>query len=339
MHKRPLPILFMALLTLLFSLFFMALPAGATAKPPTQQTPHAVTASMPPTAASKTLAYWTPARMQAAIPMQAPQSNGKATPATPGKGSANPSGVGQPALPSKAYATQIPHSEYSQFPYSTVGKVFFTDPATGYNYVCSGASVNGTNLNVVDTAGHCVVAGGSGANGATPDWYTNWEFCPQYFKGKTPVGCWAEYQPWSWSEWTVNGSFEDDFGDVAVYPNAYGNLDNVVGGTGWLYGGSATVTFTDLGYPAASPFNGKLMYSCKSSGTSYSYDDGYVVKTKCNMTGGSSGGPWLIKHSGTFGYVNGHNDFKYTNDSAHMYSPYYDSDWYQVFYAAENTSV
>ena len=55
------------------------------------------------------------------------------------------------------------------------------------------------------------------------------------------------------------------------------------------------------------------------------------------MTGGSSGGPWLISIAGTFGYVNGHNDFKYTNDPNHMYSPYYDYDWYVVFNAAQNS--
>jgi len=41
------------------------------------------------------------------------------------------------------------------------------------------------------------------------------------------------------------------------------------------------------------------------------------------MTGGSSGGPWFRNFDGNWGYVNGHNDFVYTNSPAYMYSPYY----------------
>ena len=67
------------------------------------------------------------------------------------------------------------------------------------------------------------------------------------------------------------------------------------------------------------------------------FDDGTVIAIPCNMTGGSSGGPWLISINGTFGYVNGHNDFKYNNDPGHMYSPYYDGDWFTVFNSAQNS--
>jgi V8-like Glu-specific endopeptidase len=334
MHKRSLPVLFTVLLTILFSLFFVALPANAAyhATSPVQQANHIIGSGRMTGDPSKVNAYWTPARMKAAIPADI-LAKGKVTPAIPDKGS---SGHEAPVMPIKLYANKVKHSKYSQFPYSTVGKIFFTDPATGLNYVCSGAAVNSNNLNVVDTAGHCVVAGGSGANGNTPDWYTNWEFCPQYFNGNSPYGCWVYKQLWSWSEWVDNNSSEDDIGDVAVYANGYGNLVNVVGGTGWVYGGSATVTFSALGYPAASPFNGNLMYLCKGIGTSHSYDDGSVVEMSCNMTGGCSGGPWMITYNNTFGYVNGHNDFRYNNPNQ-LYSPYYDSDWYATFNAAQNS--
>jgi hypothetical protein len=94
-----------------------------------------------------------------------------------------------------------------------------------------------------------------------------------------------------------------------------------------------------LGYPAAYPFNGKIMWKCGKTLTAIvaGYDDGTVIAISCDMTGGSSGGPWLISIGGAFGYVNGHNDFKYNNDPAHMYSPYYDSDWFAVFNAAQNS--
>jgi hypothetical protein len=55
------------------------------------------------------------------------------------------------------------------------------------------------------------------------------------------------------------------------------------------------------------------------------------------MAGGSSGGGWLISVKGKSGYyVNGHNDYKYTDDAQHVYSPYYGDDWFKVYDAAQN---
>ncbi len=293
--------------------------------------------------------YWTAARMKAARSADNLVSTAKLTKQaahTTSSGSAKPvAPTVHPTLKSSVQpnvhsavvtpgAYSLPSGAYSSYPYSTIGKVFFTDPQTGYGYVCSGAAVNSANLSVVDTAGHCVVAGGSGSS--TPDWYTNWEFCPQYYYGSTPYGCWSERQAVTSSDWYYSGSLEDDFGDVAVWANGYGNLVNVVGGTGWAYGQATSQYFYPFGYPAASPFNGNSIYYCAGYGTAYGYDDGTVISVSCDMTGGSSGGPWLISLNGTFGYVNGHNDFKYTSDPSHMYSPYYDSDWYNVFNTAQN---
>lgn len=283
--------------------------------------------------------YWTAERMTSARQADVLLASAHLTHKAAVQG---PSGSKGPVAPQGSktsgitpMASQLPHSAYSSFPYSTVGKVFFTDSQTGYNYVCSGAAVNSSNKSVVDTAGHCVVGGGSHGN-----WYTNWVFCPQYYYGSTPYGCWSARVLWSRTDWINSGSLEDDFGEAVVSPTSsygYGYLVNVVGGTGWAYGQSTAQYFYPFGYPATSPFNGNLMYYCYGYGTAYGFDDGTVISVSCDMTGGSSGGPWLISLNGTFGYVNGHNDFKYTNDPNHMYSPYYDSDWYSVFNAAQTS--
>ncbi len=335
------------LMVMLLAVGFSAL-GGGTASAHTASHPATVSSGQLARASAKQQTYWTSARMMSARSADTLITNitipkARLTPQTPGRSTA--SGSAQPVAPKGATqvkpviknalrvtdAFSFPQSYYSYYPYSTVGKIFFTDPQTGYNYVCSGASVNSTNLNVVDTAGHCVVGGGSAG-----DWYTNWAFCPQYYYGYAPYGCWyARYSVTSY-DWFYSGSLEDDFGDVAVWPNAYGNLVNVVGGTGWAYGQSTSQYFYPFGYPAEAPFDGNSMYYCADTGTAYGFDDGTVISAYCDMTGGSSGGPWLISLNGTFGYVNGHNDFKYTSDNYHMYSPYYDSDWYNVFNVAQN---
>ena len=58
----------------------------------------------------------------------------------------------------------------------------------------------------------------------------------------------------------------------------------------------------------------------------------------CDMTGGSSGGPWVMGWKNQTGpnplpgggFVNGHNDYKYGTQPLAMYSPYFDSVANQV---------
>ena len=337
----------LVMVTLLLSLWFGVATGTASAHTATSH-PTIVSSGQIANATAKQHSYWTKAKMMSARPADSLAASAKVTPKVPAPSSS--SGIGRPVAPKAAKqaakqvspfassnaaiipaAFQLPNFDYSSYPYSTIGKVFFTDPQTGINYVCSGASVNSANLNVVDTAGHCIVGGGSGG-----DWYTNWVFCPQYYYGSTPFGCWSARYMVTSSDWLNSGSLEDDFGDVAVWPNSYGNLVDVVGGAGWAYGQAANQYFYPFGYPAGSPFDGNSIYYCNGTGTSFGFDDGSVVSVTCDMTGGSSGGPWLISLNGSFGYINGHNDFKYTNDNSHMYSPYYDSDWYNVFNTAQN---
>jgi len=334
--------LFMVMLVAV--LFSVSAIGGGTASAHTTAHPTTVTSSQIARTSAKQQTYWTSARMTSArsadsLLPKAALAKANLKPATSTHSTA--SGFAKPVAPTAAkqakpaikttLAYSFPQSYYSTFPYSTIGKVFFTDSRTGYNYVCSGAAINSANLNTVDTAGHCVLQGGSAGN-----WYTNWVFCPQYYYGSAPYGCWSAKTLTTSYGWYASGSLEDDFGDVTVWPNAYGNLVNVVGGDGWAYGQATNQYFYLFGYPAESPYNGNSIYYCAGTGTAYSFGSGTVISVYCDMTGGSSGGPWLISLNNTFGYINVHNDFKYTNDNYHMYSPYYDSDWYNVFNTAQH---
>jgi hypothetical protein len=70
----------------------------------------------------------------------------------------------------------------SVFPVSTIGKLFFTEPSG--DYVCSATSTYGSSAepSMVWTAGHCV-----GPQGGE-NYYTNWEFCPEYNSRVLDVG-------------------------------------------------------------------------------------------------------------------------------------------------------
>ena len=79
---------------------------------------------------AKVIAYWTPDREKSA--RSADELLAHAT-LTRAPGQSGASGVGAPAIPrgqsSGAIpdASKIPHTSYHIFPYSTAGKVFFTD--------------------------------------------------------------------------------------------------------------------------------------------------------------------------------------------------------------------
>jgi hypothetical protein len=68
----------------------------------------------------------------------------------------------------------------------------------------------------------------------------------------------------------------------------------------------------------------------------WQHGDGTVVSIPCDMTGGSSGGPWYMKVGGDW-YVNGHNDFVSSIQRGHMFSPYYDDTWYALYNKAQRS--
>jgi V8-like Glu-specific endopeptidase len=219
---------------------------------------------------------------------------------------------------------QAPENSSLDYPRSTVGKIFFSD-SSGLDYVCSGTAVTGRNGSLVDTAGHCLY------------WQRNWTrnvvFCPLYDHGTTPFGCWAARAlevPSDWIDARAN-DLHHDFGMAVVAPNGEGTLTAVVGGAGWAYNQAPEQTFQAYGYPAARPFDGQSLQSCgPTAGKSWQHGGGTVVSIPCNMTGGSSGGPWFVQLDGNW-YLNGHNDFTSSLQYGHMFSPYYDDTWYAMY--------
>jgi len=225
---------------------------------------------------------------------------------------------------------QPPRDEGLSYPQSTIGKLFLTS-ATGRNLSCSGTAVASLNQSVVDTAGHCLYWQGG--------WVQNVIFCPLYENGTTPYGCWAARDLEVPSDWigARPNDLHHDFGMAIVAPNSQGALTDLVGAAGWAYNQSVNQTFYPYGYPAGYPFDGQTRQSCPPSlGTSWQHGGGTVVSIPCNMTGGSSGGPWFIQIGGNW-YLNGHNDFTSSLRLGHMFSPYYDDTWYALYNKAQQT--
>ena len=213
----------------------------------------------------------------------------------------------------------------SETPVPHIGKVFFT--LGGTNYVCSGNSVSSGNKSTVSTAGHCVNEG-PGA------FATKFTFVPAYLNGAAPYGKWTAKALYAPTQWSSSGDMTYDTG-FAVMSTLNGQyLTDVVGGSGLQFNAARGLSYKSFGYPAAAPFNGESLKSCSGTATNDPYNPQFNTQgIPCNMTGGSSGGPWFIGTSAS-GYQNSINSYGYGSNSTTMYGPYWGSVIQQAYTTA-----
>ncbi|TDC43741.1 hypothetical protein E1258_32125 [Micromonospora sp. KC207] len=273
------------------------------------------------TAAQQASDYWTKERMRTAISADVlVEKAGAVT----GKG-LGPTGAARsvpPAAPTVAPAASRAKSLASGdiganvAASTTVGKVFFYNPADGRNYVCSAGAVNSSSKLLVMSAGHCVHGGRGG------QWMQNWIFVPLYNYGAEPYGRWSAKYLTTFNAWINDSNLERDVSYITVYPNAAGQrLVNVVGGNGLSVNYSYTQAVTILAYPAAPPYDGGWQQYCQ--GTTYRPGSEYKIALNCGFTGGSSGAVWLRLYNDAYGYVNG--VMSTLNSAGVNKSPYFDT--------------
>jgi V8-like Glu-specific endopeptidase len=194
----------------------------------------------------------------------------------------------------------------TSYPWRAAGKLYFNIGSAGY--VCS-ASMIAPGLLV--TAAHCVYE--YGTNSAA-GWHTNFAFVPaQNTAGGTPpYGTWtaitetiaSSYYDGTDSCFTKGVVCNNDIAIITMAPNASGQLPgNVVGwyGYGWngysftpSFGAASLASITQLGYPVA--FDSGMMME-RNDGVGSYWSPGAGAKQTIlgsAMTGGSSGGPWLV---------------------------------------------
>jgi len=208
-------------------------------------------------------------------------------------------------------------------PVDHIGKVFFSIGTT--NYVCSGNAVSSANQSTVVTAGHCVNEGGA--------FVTNFAFIPAYDNGNAPYGKWTAKALYAPAQWSGSGDMQYDTGFAVMNQLNGKNLTNVVGGSGVIFNQARGLQYTAYGYPQASPFNGRSLFSCTGTATNDTNNPQFNTQgIPCDMTGGSSGGPWFIG-SAPDGLQNSINSYGY-GGSAVMYGPYWGTVIQDAYFAA-----
>lgn len=320
--------------------------------------------------------YWTPDRLSSAQPMPLPRAE-RGTAAPNSAAAPGPIHFGAPGLPEfqaqetedstsesfplsqgsaetqsdatavpDGFSYEMPFNNFrtginSTFPYSTMGKLFFTIPAGASEpageYVCSAAVVGQSNI--VVTARHCMF------DYATSKWYSNWAFYPEWKNGKSSKvggksGAW--YPEWA-ATWVSSSTLSLTTGwDIGIFVmhdspgtgcggDKGKELGHYTGWLGWVYGGSnAQSQWNQFGYPQAAPFEGNYLYQNNgATGIVDPFGSTNVVEVGDPQTGGTSGGPWVIGFNPGNGtnvspnnnfyngnnYANGVNSFVWTNPS------------------------
>jgi V8-like Glu-specific endopeptidase len=208
----------------------------------------------------------------------------------------------------------------------TSGRVFFS--FQGRTASCSGNSVTSQNGSTVITAGHCVKYQGS--------WHTNWVFVPAYNNGQAPYGQWSATKTFSTDQWVASEDINYDVGAAVVAPLGGKKLAETVGAQGLSFNGGYNKAMYAFGFPAAAPYDGtKLIYCSGNSSKDFLFSKDHSLG--CNMTGGSSGGPWFTSFSeatGT-GLQASVNSFGYTFLPNRMFGPYFGNEAKAVYDKAQ----
>ncbi|RCG23005.1 hypothetical protein DTL70_15020 [Streptomyces diacarni] len=256
--------------------------------------------------------YWTSERMRNAIPLTPEDAGAKRSSGTAEQPS-GPPGSTPAAPPSGEVRTKITET-------SVAGKVFFTKPSDGKDYVCSASALNSDSKQMAITAGHCVHEGNGG------DWMENWAYVPQFRNGDKPYGTFVAKELRAFNGWINDGDLNWDVAMVTTWPQGSDKLVNRTGGNGLSWNYSREQDITINGYPGNKD-NGQVQWYCEGR----TADSDGKLALGCDFGGGSSGGPWMreFDQSSGLGQTNG---VMSTIDSAGVNrSSYFDDSVKQMF--------
>jgi V8-like Glu-specific endopeptidase len=270
-----------------------------------------------------TLEYWTEERLSRARPVEPPRAEpvpGEIDTSAPpaqtdaSEGPGSPEGAAPRAELPEAFATALV-AHPAQYPHRTVGKLFVR--IGGEDRAGSAAVVNRSGIL---TAAHCVRDPYTGA------WATQVAFAPAFDNGVNPAfGLWPVGMMFVRNEWLVppiDTSFDFSFCRV---PSVEGvEIGDLVGWLGIVVNRPDIRYWNDHGYPAAAiahfPFNGQRMWNCAGD---YSQLVGSTVFKDGNLTGGASGGPWIVQNDQGLFFANGTYSMFFGNPPTQNTSPYF----------------
>jgi len=194
------------------------------------------------------------------------------------------------------YYTQM----WKYFPYRAVGKLYIS--GAGYcsaSVISSGPTSKNGYRSIIVTAGHCVY------DRTNNRWYPGWTFYPAYRNGAA-YGGFTGWRARTLTNYITTGARRYDVAVISLNSNSAGQEVSYYTGTlgrSWNYG--YTQLLVAQGYPSNLSTGTLYSFSCHAESFSGGTD---VLGMGCDMTYGSSGGPWIRTfkpyQSGANNYVN-----------------------------------
>jgi V8-like Glu-specific endopeptidase len=239
-------------------------------------------------------AYWTAERMARATPRDyVIDANGQVQ-----RGSAAQRLRGRPPRDGSSEVTGASWTGDGEVLEAT-GRAYFT--LDGTDYTCSGAIVQDSDASriVVLTAGHCVYDEVSDQFATYFAFIANYDARTAFFTAEGgcaayPTECWVARSLVATEDWAAGDSqdvnWEADFG-FAVFEETAG-LDPSPGYQ-LVISGAAPDPVSAFGYPAEKGYDGTDLVYCSGATIADPYSPNTNWGLKCDMQGGSSGGPWL----------------------------------------------
>jgi hypothetical protein len=168
---------------------------------------------------------------------------------------------------------------------------------------------------------------------------TNWIFYPGYNTGPDPtLGAWTATDLFTTTLWgTTPNGFADDMGVAAVIGDTPGQtLTQALAAAGATVPtiafspAPATGTqFTAFGYPAEQKYKGGTLIYCQGPVTVALDGDPSTMALVCDMTGGSSGGPWFrapfTNGSSQEMVINSLTSYRYQSLKGYLFGPIFDT--------------
>ncbi|CAF1391856.1 unnamed protein product [Adineta steineri] len=225
-----------------------------------------------------------------------------------------------PVLGASDWNLKAPAGGYGR---PTTGKVFWNLGNNHYG-MCSASVIVSDNRDLLVTAAHCIFDPSQGGFLVNH----NWVFVPGYIHGQRPYGTFPVRSMTTFNGWTNSNDWNYDIGYVLVFQVNGRHVQDVVGAQGIGFNFGRNELIFSFGYPLNLD-GGEVMQYCHALSGGHQAGSGYHgQQLYCDMTGGSSGGPWLQVfniQSGT-GYVTSINSFLLSGQTNTMHGPYFGED-------------
>jgi hypothetical protein len=226
--------------------------------------------------------YWTPERIERAIPLNGPE---------------DAAALAQGQTPSfRAAPTDqetFPGAD-TLYPQRIHGKLLLTIGRTPAS--CSATVVTSFSRDVVLTAGHCLATPGPALGQTT--FSQNVAFAPGYRDGVAPYGLFGALILRTPGIWAYEGLISFDVGAVKVGSPSGVPIQDLLGSRGVSFNRPSFrgQTFGIYGYPGQPLefYNGERLIFCSSPFQGIERDTGSIKAGPCRQQQGSSGGGWVL---------------------------------------------